>query len=52
LITANEVDFSKDFADQYYLYRVFDFAQNPKLYIIRGDLQKLCLQPTVFEARF
>lgn len=37
-VTRNEVEFSRDRADTYHLYRVFDFRRSPKVYKVRGDL--------------
>lgn len=39
LISENEVAFSKDFSDQYSLYRVFEFKQQPKLFQLPGSVE-------------
>lgn len=52
LVTSNEVSVSQRKGDSYHLYRVFEFARNPRLYVLRGDLTKACqLEPTQFRAR-
>lgn len=40
VISRNELDFSQDAGDEFFLYRVFDFRQEPGLYILRGDISK------------
>lgn len=37
-ISANEVAFSKQFSEQYALYRVFEFRKSPKLFLLHGDV--------------
>ncbi len=37
-ISENEVAFSKEFSDQYSLYRVFNFKRAPKLFMLPGDI--------------
>jgi hypothetical protein len=50
-VTANEVRCSEDMAGQYHLYRVFDFSQAPRVYILSGSLRERCrLKPTQFLA--
>lgn len=50
-VTINEVDCSEDVPDKYHLYRVFDFAKDPRLYILHGSLRQRCvLEPTQFRA--
>lgn len=52
LVTSNEVRVSKREQARYYLYRVFEFAKDPHLYILKGDLSKTCrLEPTQYRAR-
>jgi Protein NO VEIN, C-terminal len=52
-ISANELEFSMDHAENYYLYRVFDFKKLPRLFMLRGSLGKKCqLTPTIFKASF
>lgn len=52
MVTANEVRVSEREASSYHLYRVFEFARDPRMYILRGALSEVCrLQPTQFRAR-
>lgn len=52
LVTRNEVDFSSETADQFHLYRVFDFAAGRAgLFTLPGSIQDTCvLSATTFEA--
>lgn len=53
LISKNEVEFSKQAADKFYIYRVFSFRKTPTLFIIEGDIsEKLHLEPIDFRASF
>ncbi|MCY1353338.1 hypothetical protein D9M69_396760 [compost metagenome] len=53
ILSHNELEFSKDAAEQFYLYRVFQFRNGPKLFILRGDLSRLLyLKPLDFRASF
>jgi hemerythrin-like domain-containing protein len=50
-VTANEVRCSEDVPEKYHLFRVFDFARTPRVYILTGSLQSTCLlEPAVFRA--
>jgi hypothetical protein len=50
-VTATEVRCSEDPAVRYSLYRVFEFARAPRLYILEGSLKQSCrLEPTQFLA--
>jgi hypothetical protein len=50
-VTANEVRCSDDIPDQYNLFRVFNMAREPQIYILHGSLKILCqLEPVVFRA--
>lgn len=50
-VTANEVRCSQANADAFHLYRVFDFAVRPRLYVLRGALSETCrLEPTEYRA--
>ncbi len=40
IVSRNELDFSQEAGDEFFLYRVFDFRQMPGLYILRGDISK------------
>lgn len=37
-VTRNEVDVSFERANQYYLYRLFNFREDPRLFMVRGDI--------------
>lgn len=50
-LTANEIRCSEANAANYNLYRLFAFKEDPKLYILDGDLNKACkLQATQYRA--
>lgn len=50
-LTENEIRVSKRWNGQYRLYRLFDFAKAPKLYILYGDLTLSCaLIPATYSA--
>lgn len=50
-VTANEVRCSEDMAEQFQLFRVFDFGKGPRVYILTGALTATCrLEPTVYRA--
>jgi len=55
MISSNEVAFSKRYAANYYLYRVFDFNKDTgrgKFYIIHGDVSKqFDLEATQYRAK-
>lgn len=38
IVSRNEVEFSAEVEDAFCLYRVFDFARSPRLFILRGAL--------------
>lgn len=50
-VTANEVRCSEDIPDQYHLFRVFNLAREPRIYVLHGSLRERCqLEPLVFRA--
>lgn len=53
LVTRNEVEFSKEATDRFYLYRVFDFGRPVTgLFAMEGALDATCvLTPTAYTAR-
>lgn len=52
MVTSNEVRVSEREASRYHLYRVFEFARDPRMYILRGALSEVCrLEPTQYRAR-
>ena len=53
LISANEVAFSDKHAEQYSLYRVFDFVKQPAVFRLDGHVSKhVDLAPTLFRASY
>nr|WP_256595980.1 DUF3883 domain-containing protein [Pseudomonas sp. RW407] len=53
LVSHNELEFSKEAGNQFYLYRVFRFRNEPRLFTLRGDLsQHVYLKPTDYRASF
>ena len=50
-VTATEVRCSEDCPERFRLFRVFDFARNPRLYVVPGPLSRECrLEPVVYRA--
>lgn len=50
-VTATEVRCSEEVADRFQLYRVFDFARSPRVYVLHGALTASCtLEPSQFRA--
>jgi hypothetical protein len=50
-VTANEMRCSEDRPGQFRLYRVFDFARNPRVYVVAGALSQGCrLEPVEYRA--
>lgn len=51
-VTPNELRFSRDNAAHYFLYRVFKFRADPRMFALHGYLQDRCiLKPSEFLAR-
>lgn len=51
-VTPNELDFSRGNAARYFLYRVFKFRADPRLFTLRGYLKDQCiLKPSQYTAR-
>lgn len=51
-VSANELKFSEENQDAYYLYRVFQFRRNPQLFMLPGFIETHCsLSPTEYIAR-
>lgn len=42
-VTANELRFSEENSSRYYLYRLFRFRADPKLFALQGHLREKCL---------
>lgn len=52
-LSKNELRFSEQKGSDFFLYRVFDFAKNPKLFIKQGNYKNFCqLQPQVYKGFF
>lgn len=52
LLSANELQASREKGLSYRLYRVFDFGPKPKLYVVAGPIDAgFGLRPTTYEAR-
>lgn len=51
-VTRNEVAVSEERPDEYYIYRLFDFRDDPKLFFVPGDISmSFDLEATQFVAR-
>lgn len=52
MLSSNEVDFSDEYPQQFFLYRVFNFVRDPHLYILNGSLRNLLhLEAVEYRAR-
>ena len=52
-ITKYEVEFSRTQSDVFHLYRVFEFRKEPRLFSLRGAIEKNChLDPITFQGKF
>lgn len=40
--TKNEPDFSNENRNRFFLYRLFNFRRDPKMFIVRGSYQGFC----------
>lgn len=50
-VSSNEVEFARDEADRFRLYRVFDFRSDPRLFELAGPIENHCsLDPHSFKA--
>ena len=53
IISRNELDFAAEVAEAFHLYRVFQFREAPKLYILKGNLRdQVHLEPIDYRASF
>lgn len=51
-VSQNEIAVSQNYSDHYYLYRVFRFRDDPRLFTLTGALDQICsLRPVQFVAR-
>jgi hypothetical protein len=52
-LTRGELAFSKRAKDQFRLYRLFEFRQQPRMYALAGPVDKHCLlDPVTYLAKF
>jgi hypothetical protein len=52
MVTRNELEFSREAGDAFCIYRLFDFGRSPRMFILRGELDRhASLTPTSFRAR-
>ena len=53
VVSHNELTLSREYPDRYYLYRVFHFAKEPRLFMLQGPLtDHVRLAPRDFQAHF
>ena len=53
IISRNELEFSQEAGDAFYLYRLFQFREEPALYMLRGDVARhVHLEALDFRASF
>ncbi len=51
VVTGNELRCSEDLGEQFHLYRVFDFARRPRVYVLPGPLTRSCMvEPLTYRA--
>lgn len=51
-VTPNELNFSREHSSKYYLYRVFNFRETPRMFTLYGYIENRCvLEPSEFIAR-
>lgn len=52
-VTRNELDFSRTFAPQFRLYRLFQFRRDPRMFVLEGAVDERChLNPVSYRAEF
>ena len=52
-VTHNELKFSRAAAQQFYLYRLFEFRKQPRLFDLAGEISNHCLlDPVTYRASF
>jgi hypothetical protein len=53
VISRNELEFSREAGDAFFLYRLFQFRQEPTLYTLQGDVSSYVhLEPIDYRASF
>ncbi|MBM3844322.1 MAG: DUF3883 domain-containing protein [Verrucomicrobia bacterium] len=51
--TANELRFSRDHADRYALFRLFEFRGKPQCFVLEGEIDRFCqLDPVTYRCSF
>jgi hypothetical protein len=51
-VTPNELKFSREHSSHYFLYRIFRFREDPRMFALHGYLEERCiLEPSCFIAR-
>ncbi len=50
LVSHNELEFSREVCEQFYLYRVFQFREGPRLFIFHRKVKTTGFQPVSFSA--
>lgn len=53
IISSNELEFSREAQDAFFLYRIYQFRTSPAMYMLRGDVSKhVHLDPIDYRASF
>lgn len=52
ILSANEIEASRQLGDRFCLYRVFSFSAEPRVFLLRGSLAELPLTPIAYRAYF
>lgn len=53
VVSRNELEFSREAGEQFFLYRLFEFSRSPRLYMLRGDVsQHVALEALDYRAAF
>jgi hypothetical protein len=52
VLTECELACAREFGPRFRLYRVFNFARSPRLFIVPGPLEVLSLEPSEYRVRF
>ena len=52
-LTHTELDRSRIDADQFFIYRLFEFREEPKMFTLHGSIERHCiLDPLNYRAKF
>lgn len=52
ILTACELECAREFGSRFRLYRVFNFSNGPRLFIVEGPLESLALEPSEYRVGF